>query len=424
MSITLLCLQNISYAYDISDAISAAMMNNDTLKVSKEKLEIAKLGQAKSFTQFMPSVTYQSTYNSTDLVSPPYPGTADHIGAKSEYFVAKQNLFRGGTSIYTLKGEKEATSAAQYTYQQEAGNIMLETIKSYQQVIAARAFYTVAVQKEDRTRKIYEEVEIKLEAGVATKTSLAEAKAELAAAIASKEEAFSTVKNAEAKFVQIIGDYPPENMRDIDQDTVNIPGNFDEFLESIEDTNLDILAAQHRHEATRYGILTRMGALLPSVDFVLTSQRQNNVPNPQAFGDTYMISVSVPIFQQGTEYVDLKEAKLRERLAQYGLQETTASTITNAISAWNTYQQSKVSLVASQEALDYQKFYLDGSKLEFEIGTKSLKDLLDAELRYATRQNDVISTNLKLVISAFTIRYIMGDIDTISILFKNKNINK
>ena len=249
---------------------------------------------------------------------------------------------------------------------------------------------------------------------------LAEAKANLAGSIAAKEKSLSDLKNAEAQFVQIIGDYPPEDMVDIDQNALQLPASFDEFLESIEDTNLDILAAQHNHQASRYEVLKSVGVLMPSVNFTLTSQKQLNEPIKYT-GDTYIVSVNVPIFQKGIEYVGLKEAKLRERLAQYGLQNTTAATITKAITSWNTYQQSKVSLVAYEEALEYQKFYLDGSKMEFEIGTKSLKDLLDAEVSYATRQNEVISTKLNLVVSAFTIRYILGDIDAISMLRKDKS---
>ena len=427
--IALLCLGGgPAYAYDISDAVSSAMENNDAIKIGKEKLEITKLGQAKEFTGFMPSVTYSSQYMDTDLV-PPIPRdrpdladlqTKNSIGSQQQYFTVTQNLFQGGTTFYGIKGARENSASAQDQYQQEVSELLLDSIKIYQGVIAARSSYVVAVQKEDSTRKIYEQVEIKLETGVATKTMLAEAKANLAGSIAAKEKSLSDLKNAEAQFVQIIGDYPPEDMVDIDQNALQLPASFDEFLESIEDTNLDILAAQHNHQASRYEVLKSVGVLMPSVNFTLTSQKQLNEPIKYT-GDTYIVSVNVPIFQKGIEYVGLKEAKLRERLAQYGLQNTTAATITKAITSWNTYQQSKVSLVAYEEALEYQKFYLDGSKMEFEIGTKSLKDLLDAEVSYATRQNEVISTKLNLVVSAFTIRYILGDIDAISMLRKDKS---
>ncbi len=421
LSFTILSIsKGIAYGYDISDAISSVLNHNDSIKVHREELEVAKLGPAKVFTQFMPSVTYQKTYQSQDVPTSSRLENRENIGSGSEGFALKQNLFNGGQSFYSLQTAKENLNAAGCNYQYEFSKTLFETISTYQEVIATRGSYKVAIQKEESTRKIYEQVEIKVSIGTETKTALADAKAKLADSIASKQEALNRLKNSEAKFLQIVGEYPTENMNEIDANAVKMPASFEDFLELIPDNNLGIMVSKHQHKASRYDILKSIGVLIPNVDFEINSRKSKNNRESQYLGDTYQISLTVPIFQQGLEYVGIKEAKLKEKAFQYRLQDTTAKTISSAVSEWNNYQQSKVSIIALEEALEFQKFYLDGTKLEFEIGTKSLKDLLDAEVAYAEMQNRLIKTKLDLVRAAFAIHHIAGDLYKMDMLYNDK----
>lgn len=408
-------------AYDISDAVRSAIKTNDTLKTKHDNMKLEKLDKAKVFTEYMPSFVYSNSYVNSEVIN----SEADkgqlirnNYGNHQEDFKLSQNIFNGGGSFYRLQQAKNKSKAAEYNYQQSKNDTILEAATSYQNILAERSSYNVAKEKEETARKIYEQVQIKFDLGVETRTSLAEAKASLATTIAEKQKAFGDLKNAEAIFVQVVGELPPSDMDPIEENKIDMPSKLEVFLDEMDRENLTIAEAKYRHIAAKFDILSSISKMLPSVNFEFYTQS----PKPllsnsgQKKGDTYSLSVKVPIFQSGTEYVGIRESKIKERLAKHTWQKISSDIITKAVKAWNDYEQSKVASLSLAEALDHQELYLDGMRTEFSLGTKSLKDLLDAEFRYAKIKNDVIKNKLNLVISMLNIRYILGNIDKVKII--------
>ena len=90
---------------------------------------------------------------------------------------------------------------------------------------------------------------------------------------------------------------------------------------------------------------------------------------PKSKGQTYQLSVTLPIFQRGLEYTTIKKAQL-VKMKHFKREDTIQKAQKITSSAWNAYTQSKISVGSDSESVNYYKAFTDGTEEEFKIGTK------------------------------------------------------
>ena len=98
-----------------------------------------------------------------------------------------------------------------------------------------------------------------------------------------------------------------------------------------------------------------------------------------------------------------------------------------AASSWNNYLQSKISVNANTESVNYYKAFASGAEEEFNIGTKTLTDLLQAQLQYENARTQLIQNKANMIISGLQLQYLLGqikDVDFSKLVLKDKSATK
>lgn len=438
-SIITFCILGISQAahsYDITDAIDSAIKNNTQLKESEIKFQSVKLNGFAAATEFLPKVVIQSNASASFSNGIPLQGGTP----RSDQLVIQEEIFSGGRGIYDLKSTKYSTDAAAIQYQNDINAVVIQTVEAYERVTASRSLYNVAKQNVDSLTKIVKQSEIKLSVGTITKTNLLEAKAKLAGAVSEKERAYSDMRNQEENFKYVTGTDAPAEMSEIDIKDLVLPKNINLFLEEVENNNPNILAADKNLTAKKFSTKSAKSALLPTVTASASIGTQKSWQQPlfsrpslqKSNSETYQLSVNIPLFQTGQEYIRIKKAQLEEEAASVGKDDAIMKNHKDAASAWNRYQQSKVSVQSDSDSVTFYEEYLRGADEEFQIGTKTLTDLLQAQVEYENARNKLIQDRASMVISALNLRFVMGDLNKVDFsklvvrkpLKKNPNVVK
>jgi outer membrane protein len=311
----------------------------------------------------------------------------------------------------------------------------VQAVQAYTYVIAGREAYLVAQHKVDSLKKIVNQSELKLSVGTITKTNMLEARARLAAAISEKEAAYSNMKDTEENFRYITGDIAPPKMDDINIDKLSLPRSLDFFLEEVERNNQGIVAADKNLIARQFATRSAKTSLLPTVTATaaISNQRywQGNIfgdPTLQSKNsETYQLSVSIPIFQSGQEYVRIKKAQLEEDAAEVNKDDTVMKTCKDAAAAWNKYNQTKISVQSDKDSVEFYREFARGADEEFQIGTKTLTDLLQAQVQYEDSKIKLIQDRAIMVVSALNMRFLMGDLNKVNfskLVVKEKSLKK
>lgn len=429
--IVMLSIAQAANAYDITDAIEATLINNTQLKENKINLQSANLQRFSAATEFLPFIAIQSNTSSQAT-----NGALIQNGVpRSDQLQISQQIFSGGKGIYDLKSTKYGADAAAVQYQNNVDGMIIQTVQAYEYVIASRQAYIVAQQKVDSLKKIEKQSEIKLSVGTITKTNLLEAKARLATAISEKESIYATMKDSEENFRYVTGDAPPAIMDEMEINTLVLPNNFDLFLEQVEQNNQGIVAAEKNLESKQFATKSAKTKLLPTVSASVSFGRQQQWQQSffsrpklqESNGETYQLSVNIPIFQSGQEYVQIKQAQLAEDSAEVNKENTIMKTHKDAAAAWNKYNQTKVSFQSDKDSVEYYKEFVRGADEEFQIGTKTLTDLLEAQVRYEDSRIRLIQDKAAIIVSGLNMRFLMGDLSKVNfskLVVKTQNPQK
>lgn len=131
--------------------------------------------------------------------------------------------------------------------------------------------------------------------------------------------------------------------------------------------------------------------MYPTVDAYLSTRHTDNLDGVDSYvqDNKAMLRARWNIFNGTSDYYDIKTAAARIREAQNNLQDTTDDIIRQVASTWADYQSSLNQIEKYQEALQYSLESLDMYLMQFNVGQRSLLDLLDAT-------NEVFSNRVQL----------------------------
>lgn len=398
-------------AYDITNAIDASLKNNVQIKDAEISLKGAQLKGFEAATQFLPKVAAQSSIfklvENGDMPKKPKE--------RQDNLSISQEIFSSGRGIYDLKAAKFLNESVAIQYQNNIDVVIINTVQAYENVTAARQMYNVALQNVQTLQKIVDQSEIKLRLGAITLTNLLEAKARFSSAVSSREKAFAEMKNAEENFKYVTGDTPPDTMSEIDITNLVLPKTVEIFLDEIDRESPAILSADNTLKSTTYRTKSAKTIMLPTLTASASLVREGNgIISQKEIGQTYQLSMSIPIFQGGAEYVKIKGAQLEEESAFNKRTDAILKAHKDGASAWNSYTHSKSSVAADIESVNYYQAFLAGAEQEFNIGTKTLTDFLQAQIQYENARVKLIQDSAQMIVSALNLKFLTGKIDSVN----------
>jgi|GEM_PF-2284787 len=437
--VLLVCLgfcPQIAFGYNLGDAVSSALLHNESIKMYGSQLEQARIAPAEAFTKFLPKITFvvdATKINPSPLyrdITNDQGKVADHAFPKGLNFFQGTNLnleqpiFSFGSTMASYKSAKLGVKASEAEYAGRLNELYSAVVTSYSNVRAYRSWYKVTLQQEESLRNIVSQAELLLSLGAGTKSDLLQAQTQLLSTISNKEQIFSNLKEAEAQFLYNTGEVPPVQMMAIDSNGVDAPTILDEYISQAQSAFPSVIQAKYLVESAKEGVKANVAGLLPTLSFRSNILRYQNDPaqwnHPQS-SDTYMFELQVPIFQQGLEYVHIKESRQRLQTSRYALKNQLEWIASKAVSIWSQYQALKLEAISSAQAVKTAEDLVKYREEELKLGSKTIEDLVRAQVSLYQAQTNFIQTQAKCTQTALSIPMITNtfgslDLNKISIV--------
>ena len=129
-------------------------------------------------------------------------------------------------------------------------------------------------------------------------------------------------------------------------------------------------------------------------------------------GDSYQVtgSISMPIFTGGLNWSNIRKAQEINNRDRYYLVESKRKLKSQIKKAFAQYTSSLSKIESSQKQVEANKIALEGVKIEFELGTRTNLDVLDAEREYLDSQVSQISEQNDSMLSRFFLLLSIGEL--------------
>ena len=321
-------LPQAALAETLAGAMAKAYENNPDLNAARaalravdENVTIAKAGMRPHVTGV---AEVEGTRTNLD-VRPAANLFGQRAGRQTDYVASSygitisQQVFDGFQTLNRVKAAEANVLANRESLRAQEISILLAAVEAYSNI--ARDQQIVSIRKKNIAflKEQVAAANARLNVGEGTRTDVSLSEAELASANAELTAAISSLKQSEATYVQIVGE-TPKGIKQPSTARKAMPSSLDNAVATGMRENPNILAAMRGVDAAGFNVKEAEGAMLPGVSLQGSVYKSvNTVDGPgDSLQGTVSARLTVPIYQGGAEYGQIRQAK--ERLGESQLQ--------------------------------------------------------------------------------------------------------
>lgn len=400
-------------AFTITDAIKQAVHTNPgvTEAAANRRATEAELRQNQG--TLLPQVRLRADYGPEKLtrydITPAPAGDGQwRKDSREASIVVRQLLFDGLSSINEIWRQTARVDAAAARVHERTELIALDAAEAYVDVVRYTRLIQLAQENVAAHRRLAGEVEQRYSGGRSGEGDLQQAQERLSGAEAVLAEFRIRLDDARAKYRRTVG-LEPYNLR-FPARLPSLPNSKDDSLAIALRHNPTLRAAASDAEAARYGFRATSGAFMPTI--ALEGSASKGVDSQDILGRREDLSgkivASWDIFRGGQDMWRRSEMADRmieqtQRLAR--LQRDAFESLDRAWAARTLTTERITSLTRQSDAA----FKVIGAYTkEYELGQRTLIDLLDARNSYFNSLVAIVSTRAVAVFADYQLLAAMG----------------
>jgi adhesin transport system outer membrane protein len=375
--------------FTINDAIIQAVRTHPGVgeAAANRRATEAELRQTQS--TLLPQVRLEARTgwnrsNFRDSAIPP-AGNDSWLAATSQSVVVRQLLFDGFSSINDIWRQAARVDAAAARVHERTELIALDAISAYIEVTRFTRIVSVSQVNVEEHRKIFANVQARFRGGRAGEGDLEQSQERVASAEAAYHQYRRNLDEARAMYRSAVG-LEPFNLR-FPSRLARLPRSRDEALAVALTSNPTIKAARADSEAARYAFRTTDGTLSPTVSLEGRADKNYNssitIPG-HTTNQSGMLVFSWDVFRGGQD--SWRRAEMSERYIEQSqrharLQREAYASVDKA---WAARTIATDQIVALQRQVESDRKVISAYTKEYELGQRSLIDLLNAHNQYFT----------------------------------------
>ena len=418
LALVLSTVSSVAAAENLSDVLSYTYENSLTVNAERAGLKAVDESVAKAKSGYRPSVIGQGNIgrnHTQSIYDNAFGGTKQKMyqdpNGVSVNFV--QPVFSGLSTYHSVKAAKSQVKSARANLYNTEQATLLDAVAVYMDVIRDKAVLDLQISNEKVLARHLDSYQKRFKAGELTRTDVAQSEARLSGAKAAKIAAEGALQVSNANYLSVVGLEPASKMDYVsDQVKLPLPKTLDAAIDAALTNNPQIKAAEYALQAAGYTVNAKKGVLAPSVDVSAGAGKQHDVSMFKR-NDTWevMANVSVPLYQSGAEYADIRAAKQTENQYRILLSKIRQDVRAQTITAWENYTSNKAQINSIKAQIKASKIALDGVIREAKVGSRTVLDVLDAEQEHLDNQVALVRVHRDEIVSAYALMSAIGSLN-------------
>ncbi|AWN38299.1 TolC family outer membrane protein [Methylobacterium radiodurans] len=304
-----------------------------------------------------------------------------------------QNLFNGFQTDNNTRRAESGVYSQRETLRFTELSTLYSAVQAYMNVLSDTATLELRRNNVEVLEEQLRQTRDRFNVGEVTRTDVAQAEARLAGARAEVSAAESQLRTSIGVYRQIIGVDPRQLApgRPLDR---YVPASLDAAIAIGLKEHPQILSALHAVDASEAQVKVLEGALAPqlSVQGAVQQFYDQQLPNTQGVAASILGRLTIPIYQGGQEYAQIRQAK--ETVGQTRIQAEFVRDQVRAqiVSFWGNLEAAKARVIASQAQVQANEVALNGVREEARVGQRTTLDVLNA-------QQELLNARVNLIVA-------------------------
>jgi outer membrane protein len=411
----------------VAIALQPALAAADTLFGAMEKayatnpsLNAARAGQRatdelvpQALSGWRPTITVQGAAQSESLVQNDRqlsgrPLRQERIESGSLSIVLNQPVFQGFRTVESTKAAEAQVDAGRQSLLQTEQQVLFDVVQAYMDVYAGRQLVVLRRQDVAALQTQVTASNERFAVGEITRTDVAQSEARLAQSQNALVEVQTRLARDVARYIQLVGNEPGKLSY---PKIASLPKSLAAALEIAGDINPRLLAQAFVEVAANSNIGVARSGLLPSAGLVaeaLTADVDFSKERTGIRSATIGAQLSIPIYEAGFSYSQVRQAKQRASQSRIQLIEIARDVRSAVAQSWNTYLGLGQIIRNTKTQVQAAQLALTGVQQEYQAGTRTTLDVLDAQRELVQSQVLQVDAEKSRVVAGYQLLASIG----------------
>lgn len=328
---------------------------------------------------------------------------------------------------FSNKQAKENLEAAeaQFAYQQQ--ELIIKVTRAYFKVLSAKANLEAKIATEKALKNQYDSVLERFNTGSVSRIELAEAKAALNRAESDRVQAEGNVDISFEELNSIVGRQvklitPLNTSLDYKAPRADVKNEVSKGLLN----NYLIIEAKNRLEAADANTKSKSSNYLPKIDLNANANRRTSkqytfdgvdssidlpftIPT-ETENRIFSLQFSMPLFTSGLNNSQRRQALLQEVKSEEQLILVERGIVQQIRTLYTALRTSELNIASLKAAVESSKDALEATRLGYELNSRNLIDLLQAEKNYSESINNLSQATYSFIVTSLQYKQALGNL--------------
>ncbi|GHD48337.1 type I secretion protein TolC [Thalassobaculum fulvum] len=397
-------------AMTLEEALALTYETNPGLLAARAQLRAVDENVSQARASWRPNVSSSLSLGVTDQNTKTrgVTTTDDSSFPRTGNLSVSQALYSGGAfgaAIAGAEADVQAQRANLFNSEQET---LLQAVTAYVNVLREQATLELQVNNLTRLQKQLEATRDRFRVGEVTRTDVAQAEARVSRARSDRTQAEGNLITARVAFERIVGQVP--GSVETPGTPAGLPTGRDEAVDIAVRENFTLVEAKFTELSARHAVEEAEAGLMPTLDLIGQAQKTYDTSG----GDNETTSLSaelqltIPIYQQGTEYSSIRQTKETANRARLLVDNTRRAVVDSAASAFEAYQTALARIESLKAEVKSSEIALEGVQQEATVGARTVLDVLDAEQELLDGQVNLVQAQRDATVASYQLLQALG----------------
>ena len=341
------------------------------------------------------------------------PGSAKDTYTRRGYALTlSQMLFDGFATRSEVRKLGKAKLVRYYELLEASENVALEASKAYVDVLRYRSLVALAEDNYVRHKATHDQIKARTASGVGRRVDLDQAASRLALAEVNLTTETANLHDVMARYQRLVGELPAGTLTPQQLTGAALPASPKAALDVLYKRNPTLLAAVENIEAAQYDVEGRRAAYMPRVDLRARTETTKNYQGVSGDRDQNVAEVvmSWNLFNGGSDTARERQYVERKHMALEMREKACRDTRQTLLIAYNDVQRlrdQKEDLTTQVALLEKTR---DAYREQFNIGQRTLLDLLDTENELLAAKRSLVNADTDLTLAYLRSQAGMGSL--------------
>jgi adhesin transport system outer membrane protein len=315
----------------------------------------------------------------------------------------RQMLFDGLATESEIQRQEARLASADARVREVADQFALDTARSYLELIRRQELLRLSKEHLYNHVRIYDQIRKRSESGLGSLSSIQQAESRLALAEVNMLAADNNLRDAKANYIRVVGVEPPEQF-EVPMG-LNVPASLDDALEQAAANQPTLQLAASDIEAAKAQYEAAYSRRLPTFHFEMERTLFNDIDGVNGDNEdfTAMLRLRYNLYNGGSDDARIRKTQYQIHEAEEIRNSADRQVVQSLGLSWNAYEILAQQVTFLEQYVASTEKTRDSYQKQFDIGQRSLLDLLDTENEVFSAKNTLTDSTFDYLIAQYRV---------------------